>query len=138
MQITVIHREGMSFEGIAHPGHRVVMDASTAVGGENRGPKPGQMLLMALGGCTGMDVVSLLRKFGVAWKKFVIELEGEFNSEHPRYLKKVNLLYRFRTEGGEPEKFKLAVQKSMEKYSVVRHSLKAEVEWRVEVNGEIV
>ncbi len=52
----------MQFIATADSGHAVVMDAPPSVGGKNTGAKPSELLLMGLGGCTGMDVISILRK----------------------------------------------------------------------------
>lgn len=52
---------GMSFD-VEVNGHKFLIDADEKVGGENRGPRPKPLLLAGLGGCTGMDVISILRK----------------------------------------------------------------------------
>ena len=60
---TVVKWQGkMAFEAITEGGHSVLMDASLDVGGEDRGPRPMEMVLMGLGGCTGIDVVLMLQK----------------------------------------------------------------------------
>ena len=136
MRVTVNFQGNMQFQGLAHPGHKVTMDAAETVGGQDQGPKPSEMLLFALGGCTGMDVVSLLKKFGTEYKKLSIELEGEQAPEHPRAIRKISVKYKFKGENLDPEKARLAVEKSLGKYSVVRHSLVADVEYTIEINGE--
>lgn len=62
MKVEVDWMGGMAFEAIADSGHKVMMDASPAVGGENRGSRPMELLLMGLGGCSSIDVTMMLKK----------------------------------------------------------------------------
>ena len=62
MKVEVDWVGGMAFEAIADSGHKVMMDASPAVGGENRGSRPMELLLMGLGGCSSIDVTMMLKK----------------------------------------------------------------------------
>ena len=66
-------------------GHKVMIDATEAVGGENRGPQPKPFMLASLGGCTGMDVISILKKMKVSdnLTDFSVEVGGELTTEHP-------------------------------------------------------
>lgn len=137
MSIVVDFQGNMQFEGSVPSGHKVIMDAAEKVGGKDGGPKPSEMILIALGGCTGMDVVSLLKKFAVPFEKLSIELNGaDIPTEYPKFFKKINIVYKFTGEHVDIEKACLAIEKSIGKYSFVRHSLVAEVEYTLEVNGE--
>src|SRR5210317_860930 len=62
MKVEVDWLGGMAFEAVADSGHKVIMDASPAVGGENRGSRPMELILMGLGGCSSIDVVMMLEK----------------------------------------------------------------------------
>jgi len=77
MKVEVDWKGGKAFEAIADSGHKVMMDASPAVGGENRGSRPMELLLMGLGGCSSIDVTMMLEKSrqNVIDCKAVIEAE---------------------------------------------------------------
>ena len=76
---TVKFVDGMQFVGETGTGHAFVMDAAPGVGGKNTGCRPMELLLVGLGGCTGMDVVSILRKkkLNVKIGDIVIYVEDE-------------------------------------------------------------
>ncbi len=101
-------------------GHKVTMDADAKVGGEDMGPRPKPLLIAALTGCTGMDVVSILRKMQVEDKieSFQIKTETEMTDEHPKTYTKMHLVYEFKSKG-EPlplAKIEKAVKLSQERY----------------------
>src|SRR5689334_1692885 len=74
----------MAFRAITESGHEVVMDAAPEVGGTDTGPRPMELLLVGLGGCTGMDVISMLRKMRQDVTDYQIEISGERATEHPK------------------------------------------------------
>jgi putative redox protein len=84
----------MSFDAVVN-GHHIVLDAVAAVGGKDQGPRPKPLILVALAGCTGMDVVSILDKMRVKPDALNIEVEGELTEEHPRYYHKLHIIYHF-------------------------------------------
>jgi putative redox protein len=98
------------------------------------GPTPMGLLLMAFGGCTGMDVVSILEKMRIEIEGLEIDVKGERSEEHPKTYRSIELVYRISGEVDE-EKAKRAVELSMEKYCSVSAMLKksAEVNYRVEI-----
>lgn len=109
---------GMQFVGKADSGHAVVMDADGNNGGEDSAVRPGELPLIALGGCTGIDVVMILNKMKVHIEAFEITIEAEAAEEHPKVLTKIHVLYTLR--GDIPEsKVKKAVKLSHEKYCSV-------------------
>jgi len=77
MKVEVDWAGGIAFEAIAESGHKVMMDASPAAGGENKGSRPMELLLMGLGGCSSIDVMLMLQKSrqDVTGCKAVIEAE---------------------------------------------------------------
>ena len=75
----------MKFDAIVS-GHHVIMDASEAVGGEDSGPRPKELMLTALAGCTGMDVVAILKKMRSEPEKFSIEVVACLQKSHGTYL----------------------------------------------------
>src|SRR5664280_1305811 len=73
----------MAFESDIN-GHKIVIDADPNVGGENRGPRPKPFMLAALGGCTAMDVISILKKMRVEVDSFNVKVEGDLTEEFPK------------------------------------------------------
>ncbi len=99
-------------------GHRVVTDA-LAPHGDDRGPSPVELLLVALAGCTAMDVVSILTKQRLAVRRFAVHCEGDRATDHPRRLTAVRLVFELEGEGLLQEAVERAVQLSLERYCSV-------------------
>lgn len=114
-EVNVNWMESMSFE-IEIDKHKLTIDADEAVGGQNKGPKPKPFMLAALGGCTGMDVISILRKMRVEPSYFNVKVEGELTDEHPKMYKNMHVIYEFKGENLPMEKLEKAVNLSEEKY----------------------
>ena len=68
MRIEVGWVEGMEFRAETESGHTLTMDVSQERGGNDLGARPTELLLSAVGGCTGIDIVSILRKCSNRWK----------------------------------------------------------------------
>lgn len=77
-------KEGMAFEASASSGHKVMLDASEEVGGQDEGFRPMELIVMGLGGCTGMDVISILRKMQQQVSDYQISVDGTRQNEHPK------------------------------------------------------
>ncbi|PKP18889.1 MAG: osmotically inducible protein C [Bacteroidetes bacterium HGW-Bacteroidetes-21] len=108
--------ENMSFEGDLGNGHKMIIDAGPESGGENKGPRPKPLLLMALAGCTGMDVVSLLKKMRVEYESFTIKVKGKLTEEHPKYYESMHITYAIKGKSIDHEKVEKAVSMSKERY----------------------
>lgn len=119
-------KNNMSFESVID-GHKIVMDAVEAFGGDNEGPTPKKLLLASLIGCTGMDVISILRKMRVEPTDFTIEAEAESSNEHPKIYSKINLTYIFTGDELPMDKLEKAVSLSQERYCAVSAMLKDSV-----------
>ncbi len=130
MQVKVVWQEGLRFVGLPPSGHAVLMDGAKEVGGEDSGPRPTELLLIALGGCTGMDVVSILQKMRTPPRRFWIEIHAERNDQHPKAVKRVRLTYF--AEGVPEENLRRAAELSQERYCSVAHSLAAELTFAVQ------
>jgi len=117
--------DGMRFVATDSAGHSMVMDASKRVGGEGSGFSPLQLLLAALGGCTGMDVVDIMRKQRQRVEGLEIVVSGERVKEPPRVYGKIHVEYRVRGGGIREEAVERAVRLSEEKYCSVGAMLKA-------------
>jgi putative redox protein len=118
MMVTVPLEGGMRFTAHGESGHAVVMDASPKGGGADSASHPIEVLLSALGGCTGMDVVSILRKIKTEPSAFRIEIDGERASELPKRFTKIHWTYV--VAGDVPEaNLQRAIDLSLEKYCPV-------------------
>jgi putative redox protein len=114
----------MQFTGTARHGAPVVIDASPDNGGLGGGPTPMENLLLSLAGCTGMDVVSILRKKRVHLEDLRIDVSGERAAEHPRVFTSIHLNYTVRGESLSTETARKAVDLSLDKYCSVAGMLK--------------
>jgi len=105
----------MSFESEIN-GHKLIIDAKEEVGGQDRGPRPKPLMLAALGGCTSMDVVSILKKMRVELKSLNVIVEGELSEEHPKRFQKMHVIYEVEGDDLPMDKIEKVVSLSEEKY----------------------
>jgi putative redox protein len=122
----------MQFEATVS-GHKVLMDAAADSGGEDKGARPKQLMLAALAGCTGMDVVSILKKMRVDIDEFDVDVEAALTEEHPKYYNKMHIIYKFKGKDLDPEKLKKAVDLSQERYCGVSAAYKKAMEITTEI-----
>lgn len=97
-------------------GHKIYIDADESVGGKNSGPRPKGLMMVALAGCTGMDVVSILRKMRVEYDSLTIGVEAEMDEEYPKPYTAMKVIYRFEGNELQEEKIKKAVSLSKDRY----------------------
>jgi putative redox protein len=135
MKVNVTWQRKMRFETETPSGHTVTMDAAPEVGGENKGPRPTEMVLSAVGTCSAIDIVDILRKMRLNVEGFAMEVEGERAEDHPRRFTKVHMHYVLKGDLPE-EKVRRAVQLSVEKYCSVSNSLNARISSSFEINGK--
>ncbi|RCK77613.1 MAG: OsmC/Ohr family protein [Ignavibacteriae bacterium] len=120
--------KGITFAGKADSNHWVIMDGPEEFGGSNAGTRPKELVLIALGGCTGSDVASILRKKRVNFKNFYINIEAEVAEEHPQVYTKINLEYVLEGKSISPSDVERAIELSKTKYCSVSFMLKNSVE----------
>jgi putative redox protein len=125
--------EGMQFVGVGGSGHGVLMDAGKGDGGADTGARPMELVLMALGGCTGIDVVSMLRKGRVPVEAFEMSLSCSRADEPPRRFTRIEIEFLFRGDSIPPEKVERAIALSKNKYCSVGASLSAEIVTRFRI-----
>ncbi|MDZ7269946.1 MAG: OsmC family protein [candidate division KSB1 bacterium] len=127
--------DGLRFVGKAYSNHSVVMDAAAEVGGGDAGLRPGEMVLLALAGCTGMDVVSLLKKMRVAFEAFEIAIDAEMAENYPKRFTKITVTYRVRGRDIPEDKLQRAIDLSRETYCSVSAQLRpgTELIYRYEI-----
>lgn len=134
-EIHSIHTEwkgDMAFEADVN-GHKIIMDASSEAGGHNLGSSPKKLMLVALSGCTGMDVVSILKKMHVDIEKCSINVQGDVAEEHPKRYTKMHVVYNFKGKNLPLDKLQKAVRLSEETYCGVE----ALYRMAIEVTSEI-
>ena len=122
-QISVVWKGDMAFEAQIDD-YKLMMDATPAAGGKHLGPTPKPLLMASLGGCTGMDVISLARKMRQEVESLEIILKGAITDEHPMHYESIHLIYQFTGKDLELEKLQKAVDLSQEKYCGVSDTLK--------------
>jgi putative redox protein len=122
----------MSFESEMN-GHKIVLDADPGVGGENKGVRPKPLMLVSLAGCTGMDVVSILKKMRVEIEDFSVTVEANMTEEHPKHYDKMHIIYTFKGKDLPEAKIQKAVNLSEEKYCGVSAVYKKAMEITTEV-----
>jgi len=119
-------------------GHTLVMDGPEKVGGENNGPIPKPFVLTALTGCTGMDIISLLRKAGKHVNDFKLRVEGEISHQPPIEYTGIHLVYEL--NGGKNLEGDVlnAINNSQQKICGVSNMLKKilPLTWEVVYNGQ--
>ena len=132
-------KEDMAFN-VELDGHNFAIDATAKVGEKNSGPSPKGLLLSALGGCTGMDIVSILKKMKIENYKLEIEVEADQTDEHPIIYKDIVIIYNFHGEDLSISKLKRAVELSETTYCGVSAMLgkAAKISNQIKVNGELV
>lgn len=123
-KIEVKFVDGMTFIGKGESNHWVVMDGAETVGGSDAGTRPMELVLIALGGCTGMDVVSILRKKRVKFDKFEMKISGERAEEHPKVYTKIDIEYIIYGKEINPKDVEHAIELSQSKYCSVSAMLK--------------
>jgi putative redox protein len=124
--------QDMSFETEVH-GHKLYLDASADHGGKNLGPRPKALMLVALAGCTGMDVVSILAKMRITFDKFNIRVDANLTDEHPKVYSKMKLVYEFTGKDLPMDKLQKAVDLSRERYCGVSAMYKEVMDLEYEI-----
>ena len=87
--------DGMSFEADV-AGYTIAIDSDPEFGGKGRGPKPKPLMMVALAGCTGMDLISLMNKMRVKYTGVNVIVEGDLTEEHPKHFAKMKVIYEIR------------------------------------------
>ncbi|MBS1643188.1 MAG: OsmC family protein [Bacteroidetes bacterium] len=127
----------MQFNALVN-GHTIIMDAPERVGGEDNGPIPKPFVLTALSGCTGMDVIALLRKQGKELTELNLKVSGEISKQQPIEYVSANIVYEMKGNAEDEQASYDAVITSQEKICGVSHMLKKimPVTWQIIYNGK--
>ncbi len=132
-KVAINWKADMAFEAEVN-GFKMMIDADEKVGGKNLGPRPKPLTLASLGGCTAMDVISILKKMRIEPHRFSVDVEGELTEEHPKYYHKFHITYTFGGDNLDLEKLEKAVNLSQERYCGVSEMLRK----GAEITHEIV
>jgi putative redox protein len=116
MKAIVKRITGMSLVGKADSNHWVSMDAAREAGGEDGGARPLELLLLGLGGCTSMDVLSILEKKRIQLDDYECLLEAERAEDHPKIFTRIRIKFVFYGDAIPAEAVERAIQLSEEKY----------------------
>ncbi len=116
MDATVTLQEGMHFIGAADTGHPVHMDSDQSVGGTDSAARPMELFLIGLGGCTAMDVVSILRKKRQDVTGLELKLHADRAEENPKVFTAITIEYIVRGRGVDPSAVERAMELSRDRY----------------------
>ncbi|RLD56370.1 MAG: OsmC family peroxiredoxin [Bacteroidetes bacterium] len=97
-------------------GHKIYMDSSMEHGGKNTGPRPKPLMMIALAGCTGMDVAAILKKMKVNFEEFSVEVEGDITEDHPKRFEEMKVIYRLKGKDINRKNVEKAVNLSATRY----------------------
>lgn len=110
MKTVTTWRKEHEFEA-DHEGNTIRID-----GEKKNGHGPKALLLSGLAGCSGIDVVDILGKMKIEFSDFIIEAEAELAEDHPKVFTSVHITYKMKTDIGNEERVKKAIDLSLEKY----------------------
>lgn len=114
--VTTVWQENMKFKSDNPSGFEFFIDAGEESGGKSKGMRPKALMLSSLAGCSGLDVVSLLKKMRAEAAEFKIIVTAELTDEHPKFYNNVKVDYLFTGNDLNEEKINKAVKLSVEKY----------------------
>lgn len=128
VEARVTYVDGLQFVGQASSGHAIVMDGDTINGGSNTGLRPTELLLIGLGSCSGMGIVSILKKKKQDVRSLEIIVRGEKEESYPQKFNGITMEFRVRGRNLSEEAVKRAVELSMQKYCAVKATLESSPE----------
>ncbi|MGD9678304.1 MAG: OsmC family protein [Vulcanibacillus sp.] len=135
MKLNVTWKGDMTFEGVNTSGIKSILDVPIESGGNDKGLTPMETVLVAIGGCTGMDVISILKKMKSNVEGFNIEIDAERAEEHPKRFTSININYQLEGIDLDKAKIEKAIKLTQEKYCSVVKSLNSNFSYNYEING---
>ena len=118
-----VYRGGMRFDITGNSGHSLVVDTSEDEGGENAGFSPIELLLLGLAGCTGMDVISILKKQRQHVTGYEINVHGTRRAEHPMTYEQITVEHVVTGHSIDSKAVARAIELSSTKYCCVSNTL---------------
>lgn len=133
--ITAKWIDTLAFETVVN-GHKFIVDAKPDVGGNDKGPRPKPLMMVALAGCTGIDVASLLKKMRVEVDELNVIIEGDITDEHPKHFSAMHIIYELKGKNLDLAKIEKAVKLSQDKYCGVSVTYKKamKVSYEIKIN----
>jgi len=128
MKVTLKQIKGLSIAGKGDSNHWISMDSLEKFGGFEAAPRPMEIILTGFGGCTSMDVLSILGKMREPLDDFEVILNAEQAEEHPKVFTKIHIHYRFYGKGLKKENLEKAINLSQDKYCPATAMLRNSVE----------
>lgn len=116
MQARVKWAGAARFDGTSETGHTIIMDGAAEFGGKNQGPRPMEMLLLGMGGCTAFDVVLILKKSRQAIEDCEITIEAKRAEVEPKVFTDIHVHFIVKGKNLSEERVKRAIELSAEKY----------------------
>ena len=123
MKTSIDWKGGLKFSGKSNFGFDITLDGSKKAGGDEDGYQPLELVVFALAGCAGMDVISIAKKMKQDVSAMQINVETEQKDDHPKFLTKAHIEYTITGKELKPEMLERAIQLSEEKYCVVGTTL---------------
>jgi putative redox protein len=117
--------KGNTFSAKAGSNHWVMMDTKAEAGGSDGASTPKELVLMALAGCTSMDVIPILKKKKSPVIGYECNVKGVERDEHPKIFTEIHIEYVFYGDGIKPEDVERAIDLSVSKYCSVSAILSA-------------
>lgn len=127
MKANVLQIKGVTFIGKGESNHWVSMDGPEQFQGSEAGTRPKELVLIALAGCSGSDIASILNKMREKVNRFEIDVDSEVSTEHPKVFTKIHLIYKFLGVDLKKSNIEKAINLSQEKYCSVSAMLKPSV-----------
>lgn len=129
-----LERQSLAFDSTVGD-HQVRTDAGVAHGGDNSGASPKMLMMVALAGCTGVDVAAILGKMRVPVAEMAITVEGQLTDDSPAVFSAMHLVYEFAGDNLDSGKLQRAVELSQDKYCGVSamYSRIMDITWEIRV-----
>lgn len=128
MATKVSWKGDMSFEAETESNHKIWMDMAEKSGGHDQGPRPGDLVLVSLAGCTAVDVVIILKKMREQLDDLEVVVNSEKVDKHPRVYKKIEIEFHLKGKNLKEENVEKAIQLSLDKYCSVKTMLEKTAE----------
>jgi putative redox protein len=117
----------MQFVARTGSGHELLMDSSSATGGENAGPRPTEVQLAALGACTAMSVLAIMRRMRMEISEYYVDVHGEQAPQHPQAFTAITVSHVVRGRGVHEGGVRRAIELTVERYCPISAMLSAAV-----------
>ncbi|MBO8137564.1 MAG: OsmC family protein [Desulfotomaculum sp.] len=136
-KISVEWEGKLKFTATDESGHSITMDAPVQAGGDNTAPSPLTLVLMALAGCSSVDIVTILDKMKVNIDEFNIDVEGQRADQHPKIFTHIDVVFKFKGSDIPRDKVERAIGLSVGKYCSVAHMINkaSNINYYYEING---